>query len=169
MKKLALCLTLLCCLTVFSLAARADLDEIENYYVTVDVRQDASADITYQIEWKVLDSTLEGPLNWVKIGIANRHADELTALTGNIKKLRVSGSGDEAYVRVDLDRSYYQDEVITFAFKLHQSWLCTEEGGTVNFKFAPSWFNDLEVRNFILRWNEQGVYSAAPEPRQLDG
>ena len=48
--------------------AAADLDEIENYYVTVDVRRDASADITYQVEWRVLDDTSEGPLEWVKIG-----------------------------------------------------------------------------------------------------
>ncbi len=28
-------------------------------------------DITYDIEWKVLDSTTEGPLTWVQIGTPN--------------------------------------------------------------------------------------------------
>ena len=33
--------------------------------------EDGSLDITYDIEWKVLDSTTEGPLTWVQIGTPN--------------------------------------------------------------------------------------------------
>lgn len=168
MKKRAVCLLFLA-LLFLPLTALADLDVIENYFVTVDVRQDASADITYQVEWKVLDSTKEGPLEWVKIGIANTHADGLTKLTDNISSLRVTGSGGEAYVRVDLDRKYYAGETVTFAFKIHQSWLCTKLEGQYHFKFGPGWFNELEVNRFVLRWNRQGVAEASPEPKELDG
>ena len=171
MKK-SLALALLAALLIlipFSFAA-ADLDEIENYYVTVDVRKDASADITYQVEWRVLDDTSEGPLEWVKIGLANRHADDLKALTDTIDSLQVITEDGDAYARVDLDRKYYQNEVVTFAFTLHQSNLCTvdESEGTVNFKFGPGWFNDLKVKNFIMRWNKQGVLSYSGSATEID-
>ena len=46
-----------------------DLDQIENMTVTIDPRMnDASLDIQYEITWKVLNSTIEGPLTWVQIG-----------------------------------------------------------------------------------------------------
>ena len=50
----------------------ADLDEIVNYEVIVEPRMnDGTLDITYQITWKVLDSSTEGPLEWVQIGTPN--------------------------------------------------------------------------------------------------
>ena len=53
-----------------------DLDEIVNYEVVVEPRMnDGSLDITYQITWKVLDSTTEGPLEWVQIGTPNSNFD----------------------------------------------------------------------------------------------
>lgn len=54
-------------------AAEEDLDEILNYEITVDVNEDGTLDMTYQIDWKVLDSTSKGPLTWVMIGIPNEH------------------------------------------------------------------------------------------------
>ena len=57
-----------------------DLDEIQKYYITVDTRNDGTLDMTYEIEWKVLDSTSEGPLEWVKIGIPNSHLIDLIML-----------------------------------------------------------------------------------------
>lgn len=169
MKRITVLLLAVLLALLTPLYALADLDEIENYYVTVDVRQDASADITYQVEWKVLDDASQGPLEWVKIGLANRHADNLKALTDTIRSLKVVTSDGDAYARVDLDKKYYKNEIVTFAFTLHQTYLCTLEGGTYNFKFGPGWFNDLTVKNFILRWNMQGVQSVSEGAQELDG
>lgn len=47
-----------------------NLDKILSYEVTVKPRSDATLDITYRISWQVLDSTSQGPLSWVKIGVA---------------------------------------------------------------------------------------------------
>lgn len=66
----------------------ADLDEIINYIVTVDPRMnDGTLDITYEITWKVLDSSKEGPLRWVQIGTPNSNFDNPTALTNNIQSI----------------------------------------------------------------------------------
>ena len=48
-----------------NLKAKA-LDEIQNYTIKVDPRQDGTLDMKYHIEWRVLDSTTEGPLSWYK-------------------------------------------------------------------------------------------------------
>ena len=64
-----------------------DLDQIEKYYITVDPRDDGSLDMTYYISWKVLDSTSEGPLEWVKIGVPNSNIDGIKTTTKNISKI----------------------------------------------------------------------------------
>ena len=68
-------------------AAKGDLDEILNYTITIDVNEDATLTMLYHIEWKVLDSTSEGPLEWVHIGVGNKHFTKLTKLTSNIKTI----------------------------------------------------------------------------------
>ena len=41
------------------------LDEITDYEIDATVNDDATVTLKYHIEWKVLDSTSEGPLTWV--------------------------------------------------------------------------------------------------------
>ena len=89
-------------------ALAAPLDEIQEYDITVDVRDDGTLDIKYHIVWKVLDSDAEGPLKWVKIGIPNRHVDEIKALSDNIKKIKYSDNGGD-FVRIDFKESYGAD------------------------------------------------------------
>ena len=72
--------------------ASGDLDEILNYEVTVDVNEDATLRIRYHIDWKVLDSTSEGPLSWVKVGIPNDHYSALNALSSTIQNISYTGS-----------------------------------------------------------------------------
>ena len=54
-------------------SASGDLDEILEYAITVDVNEDGTLNMFYHIRWKVLDSTTEGPLEWVQIGVPNKH------------------------------------------------------------------------------------------------
>ena len=60
------------------------LDEIEEEIIYLKTREDGSLDIQYHIEWEVLDSTSEGPLNWVKIGIPNAYVEDMKALSDSI-------------------------------------------------------------------------------------
>ena len=97
---------LLVLLLPMAASAAGDLDEILQYTVTAEVNQDATVTLTYHIEWKVLDSSSEGPLEWVTIGIPNGHYSDLTGLSGAVKTISYSSSGGSS-VRIDLDRKYY--------------------------------------------------------------
>ena len=71
--------------------ASAYLDQIEQETIEVDVQEDGSAILTYDLDWRVLDSTSEGALSWVKIGIPNEYAEELTALSDSIDEISYYG------------------------------------------------------------------------------
>lgn len=135
--------------------AATDLDEIMNFTVTVDPRMtDGTLDITYDITWKVLDSTTQGPLSWVQIGTPNQNFDTATALTENITSIsKYNGS----YVRLDFDREYYAGEQINFKYVIHQAYMYELKDNTVLYEFTPAWFTDAEVRKLTIRWNASDV------------
>ena len=136
----------------------ADLDEIENYIVTVDPRMnDGSLDITYEITWKVLDSTTEGPLSWVEIGTANSNFDSLQAKSSNIKKIEASNG---SYVRIDFNKKYYAGEELTFKYSLHQSYMYKISGSKCKYSFTPAWFKDAEIKYMTIRWNNDGILTS---------
>ena len=108
-------------LPVRALAVEKPLDEIQDYTIQIDMRNDGTMDIKYHIEWKVLDDETDGPLSWVKIGIPNKNVDEMTALTENIDDIEYNKQSDQVYAYVYLDRDYYAGEIITFEFSIHQS------------------------------------------------
>ena len=143
------------------------MDYIRDYIVTVDLREDGSADITYDIDWQVIAGDKTDYLTWVKIGLANAHVDSLTPLTDTIADLQYSDDGG-SYAQVVFARRYYSPEVaaenggessVRFAFSVHQSHLFTlNDDGTANFTFTPGWFDDLSVGNMQIRWrNGEGV------------
>lgn len=132
-----------------------DLDQIENMMVTVDPRMnDASLDIQYEITWKVLDSTTEGPLTWVQIGTPNSSFDNPTAITDNIKSIKKYNGN---YVRIDFKNSYKAGESVTFRYIIHQPNMCTVSGNKCKFEFTPAWFTDIKVDNLTIRWNADSV------------
>ena len=135
----------------------ADLDEIVNYIVTVEPRtNDGSLDITYEITWKVLDSTTEGPLEWVKIGTPNSYFDTPTALSKNIKSIsKYSGS----LVRIVFTKKYYEGEEVTFKYSIHQPYIYKVSWGKCNYEFTPAWFTDAKVDNLTIKWNKDKVKS----------
>lgn len=150
-------------------AQEGDMDYIRNYVVTVDLREDGSADITYDIDWQVIAGDATQYLSWVKIGLANSHVDELTPLTDTISDLQYSDEGG-SYAKVIFARRYYSPEVtaqnggesaVQFAFTVHQSHLFTRnDDGTANFTFTPGWFDDLSVGNMQIRWKNEGGFIA---------
>ena len=91
LRRLALLCAVLTCGMLLALPAAAaeadapyaedgDMDYIRSYVVTVDPREDGSVDITYDIDWQVIDGDKTDYLSWVKIGLANSSVDELTPL-----------------------------------------------------------------------------------------
>lgn len=150
-------------------AEEGDMDYIRSYVVTVDLREDGSADITYDIDWQVLAGDATEYLSWVKIGLANSHVDELTPLTDTIADLQYSDDGG-SYAKVVLAHRYYSPAVaaqnggssdVQFAFSVHQSHLFTRnDDGTANFTFTPGWFDDLSVGNMQIRWRNADGFIA---------
>ena len=165
MKKIALFILLMTLLILpATVSAAGDLDEILNYSVTADVNPDATVTLTYHIEWKVLDSSSEGPLEWVTVGIPNSHYSDLTALSSTVKKIGYSSDSGSS-VRIDLDRAYYAGEVAVMEFSLVQDYMYQvnelTEGETV-YHFTPGWFDSLNVDRLVLRWNADKTLGQAP-------
>lgn len=136
----------------------ADLDKILNYEVVVEPRMnDGSLDITYNIKWKVLDSSTEGPLEWVQIGTPNSFFDNATALTSNIKSITpYSGS----YVKIVFNRKYFEGETITFKYRIHQSYMYKLSFGKCKYSFTPAWFTDINIDKLTVKWNKGSVKSS---------
>lgn len=142
-----------------------DLDEISDYNITVEPNvEDGSLDITYDIIWKVLDSTSQGPLTWVKIGTPNEYFTP-TALSDNIKSI---SNYDNTYVRIDFANSYYKDDVVHFKYKIHDKNVCYFEDGKFIYDFTPAWFTDAKVDHIQINWLSEGVKKYSPEKEFFD-
>lgn len=166
MKRICVLMVLLLCLLPVSAFAK-DLDEIQNFGVSVQLREDGTADLTYHVDWLVLDDKAEGPLEWLKIGIPNKHADSFTAISQNIKKIGYLSDGG-SYAKITFDRKYRAGETVSFDFSLHQSYLYVLDGDTVRFSLTPGWFDKIEVKNAVVRWNAAGAQSSNAE-KEEDG
>ncbi len=132
-------------------------DVITHYTTTVTPQEDGTLIIKFHLEWKVLVDTTEGPLTWVKIGIPNEHADEITAQSASIRSIRyIRDNGN--YVRIDLDREYNAGETVTMEFQLHQSsmYFLNKRDQTINFSFTPGWFDKIEVMDISILWEKNG-------------
>ena len=165
--KLILCLLLLVGIlfSFGSIKAKAyyfgDLDQILQYDVRVTPKKDdGTLDINIHIVWKVLDSSSDGPLEWVKIGIPNYHATNITALSNNIKKIKYYME-DGSYIRIDFNKSYYADEVVDFSFSFNQSYMYHLYDDIVVYDYNPGWFNDIKVDVCNLYWKIDGVKQIA--------
>ena len=153
-------------------AAEEELDEILNYEITVDVNEDGTLDMTYKIDWKVLDSTSKGPLTWVMIGIPNEHYKSYEALSDTIDSMYYTTENDGDHLHIDFDRKYLEGEVVSFSFKLEQDYMYRmnflREGETV-YEFTPGWFDDIQVDHLTIRWNKDKAASWSPDCQTKDG
>ena len=161
-------LSLLAGVLLFATPVMADTDEILNYTITVDVNKDATLNLNYHIDWKVLDSGSGiGPLTWMKIGIPNSHVISTQGLSSTVDHINRSGN----YVEVYLDRSYYEGDVASVDFLVVQDYMYQvdklKEGETV-YSFTPGWFDDIKVDNLEIRWNNENCVSFSPEC-QMEG
>ncbi len=148
-------------------ALAKDLDEIENYGVSVQLREDGSMDLTYHVDWKVLDDKAEGPLEWVKIGIPNQHADSFSAISSSISRIGYLSDGG-AYVKITFDRAYRAGETVSFDFSFHQEYMYVLEEDTVRFSLTPGWFDGIEVKNAVIRWLAAGTSSSSADTAEGD-
>ncbi|MCR5831689.1 MAG: zinc ribbon domain-containing protein [Lachnospiraceae bacterium] len=156
-------LSLLVFVMMFAVPVFADTDEILNYTITVDVNKDATLNINYHIDWKVLDSGSGiGPLTWMKIGIPNKHVVSAVGKSDTVDHINLSGT----YAEVYLDRSYYAGDVASVDFLVVQDYMYQvdklTEGETV-YSFTPGWFDDIRVDNLEIRWKDENAVAFTPD------
>ncbi|MBR1909168.1 MAG: zinc ribbon domain-containing protein [Lachnospiraceae bacterium] len=156
-------ISLFACAMIFASPVMADTDEILNYTITVDVNQDATLNLNYHIDWKVLDSGSGiGPLTWMKIGIPNSHVISTEGISSTVDHINRSGN----YVEVYLDKSYYEGDVASVDFLVVQDYMYQvdklKEGETV-YSFTPGWFDDIRVDKLIIQWNNDKSIAFSPD------
>lgn len=169
-KILVFAIVLVCFISTVLLSVNADtmpLDEIQDYTITVNMRPDGTMDIKYHLEWKVLDDSTEGPLEWVKIGNPNKHVDGITPLSSNIKEIKYVSDGG-AYIRIDFDRAYYKGEIVTFEYTIHQSYMyiIEKDSHICRYSFTPGWFEEIEVKNITIKWSDDNVIESTAQKNE---
>lgn len=159
MKKLFTCLVLIFSLFSISLInvkASSYLDKIEKYEITINPNSDGTLDMQIYLKWRVLNSTSEGPLEWIKIGIPNKYVSNIKAQTSNIDAIYYY-SDNGSYLRIDLDRKYHANEVLDICFTFTQSRMYFLHNDECYYDYKPGWFNDIPVDKAIVKWNAEGV------------
>lgn len=174
LRKTLLALMMIMLVLIFpvkAFAAEAPLDEIQNFTIQIDMRNDGTMDIKYYVEWKVLDDSSEGPLEWVKIGIPNKNVDEIKSLTDNIDKIEYNKQDGKTYVYIYFDRKYYENETITFEYSIHQSnmYVIDQEDHMLRYSFTPGWFDEIEVKEIVIKWNNHNVLKSNCAQEPIDG
>ncbi len=156
-------ISLLAALVLFAVPVKADTDEILRYTVFVDVNDDATLNLHYHFEWKVLDSGPGiGPVTWLKIGLPNKHVISTKPLNDTVDHIKLSGN----YAEVYLDKEYYEGEVIGADFLVVQDYMYQvdklKEGETV-YSFTPGWFDDIKVDELQICWKNDKVVAFTPD------
>jgi len=140
------------------------LDRIDKYEIIVNPRIDGTLDIEFNIEWTVLDSTTQGPLEWIKIGIPNYAADEFVKISNNIDKISYMPEFG-SFIRIDLNEAYYENETVNIRFSYHQSKMYFLTADKCSYHYIPGYFNEIEVTEAVVKWNSENViiHNAAKE------
>ncbi len=162
---LLLCALLLASTCVF---AGSPTDQIINYVISAELNEDATVNLSYHLEWMVLESDGIGPVSWVTVGIPNSHYVSYEALSDNISKLSYSGGS----LRIDFDTEYYEGEIISFDFLVVQDYMYRTDSpseGLTTFSFTPGWFDEIAVDNLTIRWKSDNLDSWSPDCLVKDG
>jgi len=141
-----------------------DIDRINQYYITINPRKDASLDIRYDIQWEILSDNAED-LTEVFIGIPNSNLNQLKALSNNIASLKEQNG----LVEVRFKQPYSGKQTIDFSFSIHQMNMYTLGEGNCNYSFTPGWFEEIQVKDVRILWNSKSVLSADTDELNSDG
>lgn len=158
-------LTVLC---TCSLNAKADaLDHIHSYNITVDVEEDGTADITYELSWEVLDSDSYGPLDWAEVGLPNNNCNSIEPITDNIDYVYTEGS----FAKIYFNESHYKGDIVDFAYRVNMDhmYLMDLDSGYTEYNFTPGWFDEIEVDSMVIKWNAEKAELWAPNCLVKDG
>ena len=138
------------------------VDEITDYTVVVDVREDGTLDISYDFTWHVVEDDGEA-LTYVDFGIPNEHVDEIKSRSReSIDKIEFTDdyhNSDGAYVKILLKDEYYEGDYIHIAFSIHQSYMyrILDDEQQLRYNFTPGWFDEMKIQKLTIKWNADQV------------
>jgi len=142
-------------------AANKPLDYIHSFEITVTTNSDATLNMDYHIVWEVLDDKEEGPLDWVKIGVANKYVDDIRIQSSQIKDAYYYNDNGSSTIRCDLVKKYYEGDIVDIHFSFHQSRIfgkMDENSKYVEYQFIPGWFDDITIGKITINWSKDAVY-----------
>lgn len=156
------CFLFLFCFTLVFLFSSCEknqpIDEIENYTITISPTEDGNLNMSYHIEWKVLNDKKEGPLEWVQIGVPNQYCFHSKANSDDIANISFHYNSNEgSYIRCDLTRPFYRNEVAILDFSFLQTHFFTIKDELVQFQFMPGWFDKIKVKHLAVYWSKDSV------------
>lgn len=149
-----------------------DLDLIEDYQVKVDTNFDnGTLDIRIDLRWHVLDSSTEGPLSWIKVGVPNYYADNIKGLSSNIKDISYLADNG-SFIKIVLNQEYQAGSIIDISFSFNQSHMYNidKNSNEIIYDYSPGFFNEIVCKNCTLKWNAKNVKGINnPEFKIVDG
>ena len=159
-----------------SKAKETPLDYIESFDIKVTTNSDATLNFDYEIKWRVLNDTKEGPLKDVRIGTPNSHVDNIKIISNDTisfyNKYNVDG---DTGIRLILDREYYANEVVDLHFSFHQTHMFTmkkdKENNTelVTYKYIPCWFDEIKIGRLTVYWDNSNNDVYYNDCKKVDG
>lgn len=169
--RMILLLTFVFCMLPFvRVQAAKPTDEITDYTIKVDVNDDGTLKMTYDITWKVLESDTAGPLSWVQIGIPNRYCVLRTPLSDTIDRMTIDGT--KCLAKIYFKNEYYEGDVVQFSFMItmdNMYQMNGEEAGYTVYSFTPGWFDEIAVDHLKIMWKEENASSWSPSCIVEDG
>ena len=164
MKKILLFVITLLTLTInvmsFKTEAYGYLDYIHEYQIKVDPREDGTLDMQVYLKWEVLDSTSEGPLSWIRVGVPNCYVDEFRPLSSSIKKIKYMYDSGSSVIRVDLRENYYKGDIVEIKFAYHLSRMYMLSTNYVHYDYLTGWFDEIVVKDLKVLWNKNNVLTS---------
>ena len=133
-------------------SGKAPLDEILLYKIDTVVLDDGKMQNTYYIEWKVLNDTKAGNLEWVMIGMPNSNFTIESFENDVIKASPYSISKE--FVRCDLKYSYSKGQIAKIKFTVIQSNMLCYGDDKYFYEFIPGWFDEIKVKNYEFNWKK---------------
>ena len=169
MKKLLLFLFLILPLFILSGCEDNDYDYIEYYEITVNKNDDGTLNMSYKINWNVLQS---GDEDFILIGVPNKHVYNISEDSDDIRNISYYDD-DGSYVRLNLNGKFKKGQklLLTFSFTVSHMFTITKDDTSewVNYVFIPGWFEEIKVGTIKVMWDSEGVAGTDSKAKLIDG
>jgi len=132
-------------LIVISGIASADTGTyiIKEQFVDLDIHSDSNVRIKYEIEMEVTG----GNIPWVTVGLPNKNFD-IKSSGGAVNKISSDNSYGWTGVRIDLDKTYYDNDVFQFNFEVIQKrFIYKYEENNASIQFIPCWWDNAVIES----------------------